>query len=54
MDNTLHVQHYDVGTAWIINTQHNHAVNNYEGDDRYHILVLASFEDPRFNALLLD
>jgi hypothetical protein len=54
MDNTLHVQHYGVDTAWIINTQHNHAVNNYEGDDRYHILVLASFEDPKLNALLLD
>lgn len=54
MDNTLHVQHYSVDTAWIINTQHNHAVNNYEGNDRYHILVLASFEDPKFNALLLD
>ena len=54
MDHQLHVQHYGVNEAWIINTQHNHAVNNVNGITRYHILVLANFEDPKFNALLLD
>jgi hypothetical protein len=54
MDNEFHIQHYAVDEAWIINTQHNHAVNNVGGDDRYHILCLANFEDPKFNALFLD
>lgn len=54
MDKTLHVQHYGFNEAWIINTQHNHAVNNTAGEARYHILVLANFEDPKFNALFLD
>jgi hypothetical protein len=53
MDSKLHVQHYAVGEAWIINTQHNHAVNNKGGQPRYHILCLANFEDPKF-ALLFD
>lgn len=54
MDKQLHIQHYNLNEAWIINTQHNHAVNNLNGPSRYHILVLANFEDPKFNALLLD
>ena len=55
MDGILHRQHYNVGEAWVINTQHNHAVNNkLNSKDRYHILVLANFEDPKFNALFLD
>lgn len=54
MDNDLHIQHYGFNEAWIINTQHNHAVNNFNGEDRYHILCLANFEDPKFNALFLD
>lgn len=54
MDNELHVQHYAFNEAWIINTQHNHAVNNKDGAPRYHALVLANFEDPKFNALFLD
>lgn len=55
MDDTLHRQHYGVNEAWIINTQHNHAVNNkMNSSDRYHIMVLANFEDPKFNELFLD
>lgn len=54
MNNELHVQHYGLNEAWIINTQHNHAVNNLNGGDRYHLLILANFEDPKFNALFLD
>lgn len=54
MDHQLHVQHYGTNEAWIINTQHNHAVNNLGGEDRYHVLCLANFEDPRFNELFLD
>lgn len=54
MDNQLHIQHYGFNEAWIINTQHNHAVNNKNGSVRYHVLCLANFEDPKFNALLLD
>lgn len=54
MDNKLHIQHYAENEAWIINTQHNHAVNNKDGDTRYHILCLANFEDPKFNELFLD
>jgi hypothetical protein len=54
MDGKLHIQHYAFNEAWIINTQHNHAVNNYKGATRYHILVLANFEDPKFNELFLD
>jgi hypothetical protein len=54
MDKTLHTQHYGFDEAWVINTQHNHAVSNTGGDARYHILVLANFEDPKFNALFLD
>lgn len=54
MDNELHVQHYGLNEAWVINTQHNHCVNNVNGDPRYHILILANFEDPKFNALFLD
>lgn len=55
MDGKLHKQHYSVGDAWIINTQHNHAVNNkMNNKDRYHILILANFEDPKFNELFLD
>jgi hypothetical protein len=55
MDDKIHRQHYGVGEAWIINTQHNHAVNNkINSEDRYHILVLANFEDKKFNELLLD
>jgi len=54
MDNELHVQHYNVGEAWVINTQHNHAVNNKDGNDRYHVLCLANFEDPKFAKILLD
>lgn len=53
MDNEIHVQHYKVGEVWIINTQHNHAVNNKHGTPRYHVLCLANFEDPKF-ALLFD
>lgn len=54
MDGIVHMQHYGLNEAWVINTQHNHAVNNLGGPPRYHILVLASFEDPKFNALFLD
>lgn len=54
MDDQLHVQHYGINEAWIINTQHNHAVNNVNGATRYHLLCLANFEDPKFNALFLD
>jgi hypothetical protein len=54
MDNELFIQHYGFNEAWIINTQHNHAVNNVNGADRYHVLCLANFEDPKFNALFLD
>jgi hypothetical protein len=54
MDEKLHVQHYGFNEAWIINTQHNHAVNNKNGTIRYHVLCLANFEDPKFNALFLD
>jgi hypothetical protein len=54
MDNQLHIQHYGINEAWIINTQHNHAVNNKNGNARYHALVLANFEDPKLNALFLD
>jgi hypothetical protein len=54
MDNELHIQHYGFNEAWVINTQHNHAVTNLGGDDRYHVLCLVNFEDPRFNELFLD
>jgi hypothetical protein len=54
MDNQLHIQHYGINEAWIINTQHNHAVNNKNGNARYHALILANFEDPKLNALFLD
>lgn len=54
MDNQLHVQHYGFNEAWVINTQHNHAVNNKNGEARYHVLCLANFEDPKLNALFLD
>ena len=55
MDDILHRQHYGIGEAWVINTQHNHAVNNkINSKDRYHILILANFEDRKFNELLLD
>ena len=54
MDNELHIQHYGFNEAWIINTQHNHAVNNKNGQDRYHILCLANFEDPKFAQFLLS
>lgn len=52
MDGKLHDQHYGFDEAWIINTQHNHAVNNKHGSTRYHILCLASFEDPKLNEIL--
>ena len=54
MDNELHIQHYGFNEAWVINTQHNHAVTNLGGNDRYHVLCLVNFEDPRFNELFLD
>lgn len=54
MDNKLHVQHYAFNEAWIINTQHNHAVNNKNGTARYHVLCLANFEDPKFAKFLLS
>lgn len=54
MDNHIHTQHYGFNEAWIINTQHNHAVNNINGKTRYHLLCLANFEDPKFGALFLD
>tara|TARA_B100000131_G_scaffold162478_1_gene157153 strand:+ start:822 stop:1586 length:765 start_codon:yes stop_codon:yes gene_type:complete len=50
MDGKHHFQHYALNEAWIINTQHNHAVNNKSGAVRYHALVMANFEDPKFNA----
>jgi hypothetical protein len=52
MDNQLYIQHYGFNQAWIINTQHNHAVNNNQGQDRYHILCLVNFKDPKLAALL--
>jgi hypothetical protein len=54
MDHELHVQHYGFNEAWIINTQHNHAVNNKNGTARYHLLCLANFEDPKFAEILLS
>lgn len=54
MDGKLHIQHYGFNEAWIINTQHNHAVNNKKGTARYHLLCLANFEDPKFAKLLLS
>lgn len=53
MDDKLHIQHYGINQAWIINTQHNHAVNNVDGKDRYHVLCLANFEDPKFREYFL-
>ena len=53
MDGKHHFQHYAVNEAWIINTQHNHAVNNKKGATRYHALVMANFEDSKFNELFL-
>ena len=53
MDGKHHFQHYAFNEAWIINTQHNHAVNNKKGTTRYHALVMANFEDPKFNELFL-
>jgi hypothetical protein len=47
MDGKHHFQHYAFNEAWIINTQHNHAVNNKKGTTRYHALVMANFEDPK-------
>jgi hypothetical protein len=52
MDGKLHEQHYGLNEAWIINTQHNHAVNNKNGNVRYHILALVNFEDPKLGILL--
>lgn len=47
MDHKINKQHYGEGEAWIINTQHNHAVNNPTSTTRYHLLILGSFEDPK-------
>lgn len=47
LDEKIHEQHYGINEAWIINTQHNHAVNNKNGKDRYHILALVDFDDPK-------
>ena len=47
MDGKHHFQHYAFNEAWIINTQHNHAVNNKKGNTRYHALIMANFEDPK-------
>ena len=47
MDGKHHFQHYAFNEAWIINTQHNHAVNNKKGTTRYHALIMANFEDPK-------
>lgn len=52
MDNKIHIENYKFNEAWIINTQHNHAVNNKEGYDRYHILCLVNFKDPKLESLL--
>lgn len=52
MDDELHVQHYAFNEAWVINTQHNHAVNNKNGAARYHVLCLANFEDPKFKCYI--
>ena len=52
MDGKLYEQHYGLNEAWIINTQHNHAVNNKNGNARYHILALVNFEDPKLGILL--
>jgi hypothetical protein len=49
LDGEIHEQHYGFNEAWIINTQHNHAVNNKNGDDRYHILALVNFNDPKLH-----
>jgi hypothetical protein len=54
MDDEIHVQHYGFNEAWIINTQHNHAVNNKNGSVRYHVLCLANFEDPKFAKFFLS
>lgn len=54
MDGELHIQHYAFNEAWIINTQHNHAVNNKMGTARYHLLCLANFEDPKLAQFLLS
>lgn len=54
MDDEIHIQHYAFNEAWIINTQHNHAVNNKKGTTRYHLLCLANFEDPKFAEFLLS
>ena len=54
MDGELHIQHYAFNEAWIINTQHNHAVNNKKGETRYHLLCLANFKDPKIAKLLLS
>ena len=52
MGGKIHSKHYSFNSVWIINTQHNHAVNNLKGDDRYHLLILASFEDPKLDKVL--
>lgn len=54
MDKKIHIQHYAFNEAWIINTQHNHAVNNKKGTARYHLLCLANFEDPKLAKFLLS
>ncbi len=45
MDGVTYSQHYGLQEAWIINTQHNHAVNNATSSSRYHLLILGSFKD---------
>lgn len=52
MDGKLYKQHYGLNEAWIINTQHNHAVNNKNGNTRYHMMALVNFEDPKLGILL--
>ena len=48
-DGMVDYQHYDIGESWLFNTQHNHAVNCRKSDvKRIHLLILASFDDPKF------
>ena len=48
-DGAIEYEHYGPNTAWIFNTQHNHAVNTKNSESfRYHLLIIASFDDEKF------
>jgi hypothetical protein len=47
IDNITHEHHYELGSAYVFNSVHDHAVTNYSNEDRIHIIVMIPFNDEK-------